>query len=559
MKSPDDNVDHLLDAYFDQELDEVSRGELNEYLVSSTSVRSRFWERATLENGLEDWAENGRGETLAMGPLRPLTPPPPEQVAKAKASRLNLRLVALSGIAAVLLVCFGVMWGGGGGLPGNPSDVAAAENRSDESTPAASGPPGVAQVAKSSGLPSNGPFEPGRTLFGDRELRIPEGLLELEFYSGTRVFIEGPAIFTPESDMHLVLKEGRAQVDVSDSAQGFQLAMPDGLATDLGTKFEVAVVAGKTQRLQVTQGAIDWVGTRKPGEKRHMETGAAIAVSEAGDPLAIEASPLKIKDKLDALSSASDQRRFQAWDAASQALDADPSLSVHFRFLEAERGSTRIINHATAANEPKSGNKIVSQWSSGRWNRKAAVSFRNPGDRIRVDVPGEFTQATLIAWVKVVGLPRRYNGLFLSEFGIPGETHWQFSPEGAAMFGVRPRVERADSSFHRAFSEPILFPQDFGIWRMLAVSYDADRREVVHYIDGRRFQTSLIDDGIPIQFGRATLGNFFDPDPAAHTTPGLGADWSYRNWTGEIDEFMLYRRVLDAGEILRLHDLGSVR
>ena len=45
----------------------------------------------------------------------------------------------------------------------------------------------------------------------------------------------------------------------------------------------------------------------------------------------------------------------------------------------------------------------------------------------------------------------------------------------------------------------------------------------------------------------------------AETAGKLGADWSYRNWTGEIDEFMLYRRVLDAGEILRLHDLGSVR
>jgi hypothetical protein len=62
---------------------------------------------------------------------------------------------------------------------------------------------------------------------------------------------------------------------------------------------------------------------------------------------------------------------------------------------------------------------------------------------------------------------------------------------------------------------------------------------------------------VPLRFGLSTLGNFFDPTPKEHAdAPGLGEAWSFRNWSGAIDEFLLYSRTLDGQEIGRLHEAG---
>jgi hypothetical protein len=201
---------------------------------------------------------------------------------------------------------------------------------------------------------------------------------------------------------------------------------------------------------------------------------------------------------------------------------------------------------------------IAAEWSRGRWPGKPALLFRQPADRVRVDIPGEYPQATLLAWVRIDSLPRLYNGLFLSEYGIPGEAHWQLSQDGEFWFGVRPKATKTISQFHRAFSSPVISGDDFGTWRLLTTTYDATERRVVHYIDGQIVHETTLEDSVPLRFGRATLGNFFDPTPSSHADlPGLGHEWSFRNWTGAIGEFLLSSRAMDAAEIARIHEIGN--
>ena len=38
--------------------------------------------------------------------------------------------------------------------------------------------------------------------------------------------------------------------------------------------------------------------------------------------------------------------------------------------------------------------------TEGRWAGKPAFHFRNVADRIRVEVPGEFSSLTLAAWIR---------------------------------------------------------------------------------------------------------------------------------------------------------------
>lgn len=546
MNPTDAHLEKLLDAYFEGSMDDATRQDLNESLTSSAQARERFWQRASMEGALEGWAEKRRGESIAFPAALPSPP-----------SKWKRRLPMWSGWAAAAVLT--LAWLIHSQPKRDEAPVVKHEPRIFTSpVPAADQTP-VAYLSRLSGISGESRLLPGQSLAAGREVSIGEGLLEVDFFSGARVSIQGPARFLPESDMRLTVREGFVQVDVPDSAKGFQLALPDGTVTDFGTSFEVEVKNEKTSRLQVSRGEIELAGTKGGEAAKRIFEGQALTLVNTSGSQPIRFQPMAVKKSIDERSAKDDQARAARWEKVCEGLAADPSVLVHFRFLPDEMGSREIINRATSPHTPRTGTVIAAEWSRGRWDGKAALAFHSPADRVRVDVPGEYPQATYLAWVKVDGLPRRYNGLFLSESGVPGEAHWQFSPDGCFMFGVRPKELKGEWRFHRAFSEPVLLPADFGTWRMLATTYDSQRREVVHYVDGREAHRSVIEDSVPLRFGRATLGNFFDPFPAQHAdVPGLGEEWSFRNWSGAIDEFLLFSRVLDGNEISELHEAGRV-
>ena len=547
--NPDrEHLERLLDAYFDGSLDETSRHDLEQLVTSSASARARFWERAGMENSLERWAAKSRGETMAL---------PAPAPRKGKLRRSHIAAISGWAAAAALVAAWAIhsrvspVGKADAPLAGNGSDLAApASPRVDDNTP-------VAYLSRVIGLSGEGRMLAGQSLGAGKEVAIGEGLLEVDFFSGARVAIQGPARFIPETDMRLTVSQGTVQVDVPDSAKGFVLVLPDGTVTDFGTSFGVVVSQEKTSRLQVSRGEVELAGTKEGGAAKRIKEGQAYSLAESGVSHPIDFRPMVVSTSLEERTREDMKDREGRWDEICRGIAADPSGLVHFRFLPDEEGSREILNRATGPNAPRTGTVIAAEWSHGRWEGKPALAFHGPSDRVRVDVPGEYQQATFLAWVKVDGLPRRYNGLFLSECGIPGEAHWQMSPEGSFLFGVRPKAKRRDWSFHRAFSEPVLSSADFGTWRMLATTYDASSRTVIHYVDAEEVSRTVLDDSVPLRFGRATLGNFFDPSPGEHADdPGLGEQWSFRNWSGAIDEFLLYSRTLEPLEISRLHDAG---
>jgi hypothetical protein len=547
--NPDrEHLERLLEAYFDGSLDEDSRHDLEQLVTSSASARARFWERAGMEDSLERWASKSRGETMA------LPAPAPRKV---KLRRSHVAAISGWAAAAALVAAWGLQsWfapggGGKGTTAGTPAERPIAPLAGmGENTP-------VAYLSRVSRLSGENRMLAGQSLAAGREVEIGEGLIEVDFFSGARVAIQGPARFKPESDMRLTVSQGTVQVDVPDSAKGFVLVLPDGTVTDFGTSFGVVVNEDRTSRLQVSRGEIELAGTKDGGSARRIKEGQAYSLAESGISRPIDFRPMGVSTSLEERAREDMKDRQFRWDEVCREIAADPSVLVHFRFLPDEEGSREILNRATGPNAPRTGTVIAAEWSHGRWDGKPALAFHGPSDRVRVDIPGAYPQATFLAWVRVDNLPRRYNGLFLSEYGIEGEAHWQMSSQGSFWFGVRPKEKRGTVFFHRAFSEPVLSPADFGTWRMLATTYDAPSRTVIHYVDAVEVSRTVLGDSVPIRFGRATLGNFFDPLPEEHAdAPGLGEEWSFRNWSGAIDEFLLYSRTLEAGEIQQLHEAG---
>lgn len=546
----------LLDAYFGARIDDESIARLNRELSASAEARRTFWKRAKLEQMLESWGQRRRGEVTTLAELQPARP-------------WWRQWPAVSGWAAAVIVLALLL------LQSPPESRLVEDGEADApkvavdraQTPkvrwagddnSGDGYP-VAFVSRVVGVVADSRYLEGQSLGAGEEVRFSEGMMEVTLFSGARVAVQGPARFIPQSDLELAVAEGQVQADVPESAIGFRVLLPDGEITDFGTSFDFKVEGEQTSRVQVLDGEIELADPDGARSARRMTKGQAVGVGSSGQFEETEFSPLSVGPALEQGAASLAREQMQRWSEACRRIDADESVIVHFSMLPDERGARVIRNRSRTAEAPRSGTVISASWSNGRWPGKPALSFLRPTDRVRMDIPGEFPKVSFVAWVRIDGLPRHYNGLFYSEYGIDGEVHWQFNPDGSYHFGVRPKGSPPVSKFHRATSGSVISQWSFGSWRMLATTYDSEKREVIHFVDGEEVSRSMLDDSIPLQFGRATLGNYFDPDYAEHAKwQDLDESWSFRNWTGAIDEFVLFSRIIDPKELTQLYEAGRV-
>lgn len=80
--------------------------------------------------------------------------------------------------------------------------------------------------------------------------------MEVEFLSGARLTIQGPATLQMESANSAILQSGRVLGVVPPRATGFTLKTPSGIIRDLGTEFALSASADKTD-LSVLAGLVD--------------------------------------------------------------------------------------------------------------------------------------------------------------------------------------------------------------------------------------------------------------------------------------------------------------
>lgn len=109
----------------------------------------------------------------------------------------------------------------------------------------------------------------------DKILHLHSGAIELQFPTGTKVVIEGPAFFRVENDSSLHLAKGSATVTHSGIPETFHLNTPLGKIVDLGTQFGVLVDHSNSEATVVTEvfeGNIKFIGKLK-GETRFFNTG----------------------------------------------------------------------------------------------------------------------------------------------------------------------------------------------------------------------------------------------------------------------------------------------
>ncbi len=396
----------------------------------------------------------------------------------------------------------------------------------------------VAVLTRGVNLEWEGPaIEPGTPLSPGR-LHLRAGIALIEFYQGARVLLEGPAKFEIVSSAEAACHGGRLSAQVPLQAQGFRIHTPEGTIVDLGTEFALHVGA-ETAQVHVFKGEVELHPLTQA--MRFLKEGQAMTFGGESEPALLAADPASftLQNELDIRSQNSLRSALARWQARGEALNRAPGLLLRFDFQDATHLRS-LRNHAVGS-PVADGGIVGTTWTQGRWPGKQALEFRNVSDRVRLEVPGELRALTLAAWVRVHGLDRHFNSLFMSESWGGRKVHWQITRAGCVRLGVAGsgNERHVDYDTHELFP-----PERFGLWTHLAVVFDPDTMEVRHYADGKRVTALPLQDASPLRPGMAEIGNWSDR--------GHQGGVAIRHLSGAMDEFALWNRALSSEEIAAL-------
>ena len=100
------------------------------------------------------------------------------------------------------------------------------------------------------------PLSFGQSIEPEQRIELTEGLLQFTFESGAKVVMQGPASFTPKSDMTAELAHGKLSAVVPEQARGYTVTTPTAEVVDLGTEFALDVDQDGTTEVHVLDGDV---------------------------------------------------------------------------------------------------------------------------------------------------------------------------------------------------------------------------------------------------------------------------------------------------------------
>jgi hypothetical protein len=382
-------------------------------------------------------------------------------------------------------------------------------------------------------------------------LKLRSGYAQVEFFCGASVILEGPAELELLSPTAARFLSGRLRAQVPPAARGFQIDVDGMKVIDLGTEFGLSVSAVGSD-VQVFDGEVrverDAVTSQlvRAGQSFSQKDGVINRMTVAQD----EYTDLAMLDE-----QARDQNseRLKRWQDFSRRLRQDKRLIAYYALDQPQRWQRTLKNSAEATSDDLDGAIVGAKRVAGRWPGKGALELKQPGDRVRVNIPGEFRSLSFACWVRIDSLDRWYNSLFLTDNYQRGEPHWQILDSGQLFFSVRVSQQKGGQEHRVVLSPPFWSPTLSGKWLHLATTYDVDAKTTTHYLNGRQ----LIAESIPLhqlvettRIGMASIGNWSMP-----TRPD--SNFAIRNLNGRIDEFAIFSAALSAEEVAEMYESGK--
>lgn len=518
-------LQRLIDAYFDQQLQAGEKHELEAMLLSSARAREIFmdhaeWHGLTREVALRENASVLMGEN---------------QMPPTRSSRSYRGFWLGTGVAASLALAFSIFH-----FRPSSEDSHLSESRTEA----------LQNNVALLGQALDVVWEDGSSTFTTGSalpkgwLKIRQGTLRLDFYSGARVYLQGPASLELISQDLARLDQGKLVANVPPPAEGFTVLSDQLRIVDRGTEFGMNVSTPGNCEVHVFDGEVEVHEDASQAMARSLYEGDAVSI-RGGTTTSFSAdrgsftNPATLREA-ETRATESLQR---SWQASSHTFRSTPDLLVYFDFEDIEANSPGVKNLALGANSDSYGTVIGCDLLTGRWSGKAAMGFAKTSDRIRFRLSGTTSSLTMMGWVRVDSLPLDHNALLSMAPDRLGEIHWKIDRSGKLLLGLRASTEFQFDSWERLESPPIVTAQTFGQWMHLATIIDGEARVMKHFVNGNQVASRSFSRSTPINLGMANLGNF---DAAIPSRPEIGV---VRNFNGRIDEFALIARALDAREI----------
>lgn len=514
------------------EADQAARTELNNLLRTNPDQRSTIARLLVDEHALISRLRDER--MVAMLEAKPHPRPP----ARSKVARKTGNTSWLA-VAAVLLFCGFLAW-----LAMGTKRV-----KEPESGPA---PVAVLKEGLDAVWQGNSPA-PGSSLLPG-QFKLQSGMASIEFASGARILLEGPAELELVSDMDAFCRSGKILATVPPPARGFTIATPSSRVVDHGTIFGMHVREQGDALVKVIQGEVE---IQAKGPALALKTDAAVAVDPQGNTTNAKAedamfpSEANFHERIQAGKKATVSR----WSSATDSLTRDPSALLVYNFREAHPPGRSVRNHAPNAVTASHGSLVGAGWSDGRWAGKHALEFTGRGDRMLFRIDGRSQAVTFLAWVRVDSLPNLYQILLMPDANRRAALSWMIDGEGNLRLAIT--NGQSGPGFPSGWEGPVKAPAisnlDLGRWVFLASTYDSTTGTVCHYRDGERIGTGTFEGNIPVVHGTYTFGNWDQGDRNAARKQGPDI---YRNFNGRLDELAILGRALTDGELLGIYQAG---
>ena len=410
---------------------------------------------------------------------------------------------------------------------------------------------GVAVLTRVAGLrgPETRDWRVGETI-PPGSMTWEEGLLQLEFYGGATVVVEGPAEIEVLDESRVICRFGRLRAHVPDQARGFTVLAPSFELVDLGTEFGLDVTDDGAAEVHVFDGRVELYeadSNRSQASRRELNAGDAVTVDRDGisKPIASREADFVTPTRLSQMTDAKGLGQLRDWRAFRDSLEDDPRVVAYFPFDKSDAKDRLLVGHG-ANGSILTGAIVGCEWSEGRWSDKHSLQFKRPGDRVRIEVPGEFESLTYSTWLRVDGLDRPQHALLLTDGYGKNSLHWQIRQDGNLVLGMR----HSRDLWHNYQSGPIFNLFRLGQWVHLASVYDSDQAYVTHYVNGELTKRERLKDAADglFKIGKATIGNWSVPSRRHRS--------SVRNFNGCIDELIIFNQALDAEEVRRIYQVG---
>ena len=538
MKTDDPHspeLDDLLHALREETITDAQWNRLAELLESDPAARRAYLESTTLTGqlryALEDYGfarQPGEGE--ASQALL-------EALLESRNRHHKLRWAPLAAAAAValLIVAGSLIWSGQDDS-GESQGVLVQEGEPTDD--------GVAVLVDAGEVEWLDGDPPPSDILSPGRLRLKSGLLQLEFYSGARLVVEGPADLEIVSVDEVICRRGRVRAVVPPAAHGFRVVSPQFELVDLGTEFGFAVDPDGESSVQVFDGEVE---IYPPGARRSAAAAEKLSVGDGrawtaqGKRISRQAEPgaFPTFEELQRREAKAAEKRFARWEAWTESLAGDPRIAFRFDF---DSVGPELLDRSPTGSH---GTIVGAEWATGRWPGKKALEFKRPGDRVRLDLPGTYDAVTMTAWLRVDSLPDRSQSLLLTDGYEVGRAHWHLNGEGYLRLGVRKPSAKLKDGATGYGSTVLITPRRIGAWCFLSTVYDRESGTVRHYFNGNEVSSDEIVYDQPLQFGTCDLGNW--------TPSRMKARCPVRNFIGRMDELTIWNSALTGDEIRNIY------